>query len=204
MKIHLALLALLLAIPLTVAARDQRHYRRHHHGSGWFDHAGRQVTARNVDTGLTRTVNSSDVGAYRLEFLPVGNYAIEVTAAGFKEAYIPGIVLQVNDTARLMSPSTVGHRKRNRHRDDPAVNTSTAEIGRTIQSAGSLRCRWLSNVYTLLDLTPGVQSNNGIAAASTGTSTFILSFPEQRTLINGGTDGGTGSVNYYLDGGSNA
>ncbi len=60
------------------------------------------------------------------------------------------------------------------------------------------------NVYTLLDLTPGVQSNNnGVAAASTGTSSLILGFPEQRTLINGGTDGGTGSVNYYLDGGTN-
>jgi hypothetical protein len=49
-----------------------------------------------------------------------------------------------------------------------------------------------------------VQSNNnGVATASTGTSTFILGYPEQRTLINGGTDGGTGSVNYYLDGGIN-
>src|SRR5262249_21571640 len=60
------------------------------------------------------------------------------------------------------------------------------------------------NVYTLLDLTPGVQSNNnGIASASSGTSSLVLGFPEQRTLINGGADGGTGSVNYYLDGGIN-
>ena len=60
------------------------------------------------------------------------------------------------------------------------------------------------NVYSLLDLTPGVQSNNnGVAAASTGTSSLVLGYPEQRTLINGGADGGTGSVNYYLDGGIN-
>src|SRR5882757_9076355 len=56
---------------------------------------GAQVTARNVDTGLTRTVTSNDVGAFRLEFLPVGNYAVEVTAAGFKKAYLSNIVLQV-------------------------------------------------------------------------------------------------------------
>jgi len=38
-----------------------------------------------------------------------------------------------------------------------------------------------------------VQSNNnGIAAASTGTSTFILGYPEQRTLINGGTTAAPG------------
>ena len=35
------------------------------------------------------------------------------------------------------------------------------------------------------------------------TSSLGLGFPEQRTLINGGADGGTGSVNYYLDGGIN-
>ena len=59
-------------------------------------------------------------------------------------------------------------------------------------------------MYSLLDLTPGVQSNNnGVATASVTTSTLALGFPEQRTLINGGTDGGTGSVNYYLDGGVN-
>ena len=46
-------------------------------------------------------------------------------------------------------------------------------------------------------------NNNGVSAASTGTSSLVLGYPEQRTLINGGADGGTGSVNYYLDGGIN-
>ena len=32
---------------------------------------------------------------------------------------------------------------------------------------------------------------------------IILGYPEQRTMINGGVDGGAGSVNYYLDGGAN-
>ena len=41
------------------------------------------------------------------------------------------------------------------------------------------------------------------SAASTGTSSLVLGYPEQRTIINGGADGGTGSVNYYLDGGIN-
>ena len=72
----------------------------------------------------------------------------------------------------------------------------SAEIGRTIQSQEITALPLVErNVFTLLDLTPGVQSNNnGVATASTGTSTFILGYPEQRTLINGGTDGGTGSV----------
>src|SRR3974390_2179036 len=62
---------------------------------------GAQISARNVETGLIRNVVSSDVGAYRLEFLPIGNYVIELTAAGFKKASRSGIELQVNDTSRV-------------------------------------------------------------------------------------------------------
>ncbi len=166
-----------------------------------------QVTARNVETGLTRTVTSGDDGSYRIEFLPVGKYALEVTTAGFKKAYISDIVLQVADTARVDVSLTVGQVTETVTVTEamPQINTSTSEIGRTIQSAEITTLPLVErNVYTLLDLTPGVQSNNnGVAAASTGTSSLILGFPEQRTLINGGTDGGTGSVNYFLDGGSN-
>src|SRR5438067_7540650 len=167
-----------------------------------------QVTARNADTGLTRTAASNDEGSYRIEFLPVGKYSVEVTLAGFKKALVSDIVLQVNDTARVDLSLTVGQVSETvtiAESASPAINTSTAEIGRTIQSAEITALPLVErNVYTLLDLTPGVQANNnGVATASTGTSTFILGYPEQRTLINGGTDGGTGSVNYYLDGGIN-
>ena len=34
-------------------------------------------------------------------------------------------------------------------------------------------------------------------------NSIVLGYPEQRTMINGGVDGGAGSVNYYLDGGNN-
>ena len=207
-KIQFAVVALLLAIPLVVVAQVTTATMV---GTitdpGGSIMPGAQVTARNIDTGLTRSVTSGDDGSYRLEFLPIGNYALEVTSSGFKKAYLSGIVLQVNDTVRADVSLTVGQVTETvTVTETPAqVNTSTSEIGRTIQSAEIVALPLVErNVYALLDLTPGVQSNNnGIAAASTGTSTFILGYPEQRTLINGGTDGGTGSVNYYLDGGIN-
>ncbi len=166
------------------------------------------VTARNVDTGLTRTVVSDEDGSYRIEFLPVGNYIVEVTAAsGFKKANREGIVLQVNDTARVDVSLEVGavSEEVTITSAPPEVNTSNAELGRTVQSQEIVNLPLVErNVYALLDLTPGVQSNNtGVATASPTTSNLSLGFPEQRTLINGGTDGGTGSVNYFLDGGVN-
>src|SRR6266403_2683974 len=208
-KIHFAALAVMLAIPLAAVAQvttativgtvsDPT-------GSTV---PGAQVSARNVDTGLTRTATSGDAGTYRIEFLPVGKYDIEVTYAGLKKALINGVVLQVNDTSRVDVSLAVGQVNETVTISDsaqPEVNTSTSEIGRTIQSGEITNLPLVErNVYALLDLTPGVQSNNnGVATASTGTSTFILGYPEQRTLINGRTDGGTGSVNYYLDGGIN-
>jgi len=207
--IYFAVVAVLLAIPLSVVAQvtsativgtvtDPSN----------ANVSGAQVTARNVDTGLTRTVTSAEDGSFRLEFLPVGHYVLEVTTSGFKKSYLNGITLQVNDTVRVDVALTVGAVNETvtiTETAPPEVNTSTPEIGRTIQSAEISTLPLVErNVYTLLDLTPGVQSNNnGVAAASTGTSSLILGFPEQRTLINGGTDGGTGSVNYYLDGGVN-
>lgn len=167
-----------------------------------------QVTARNVDTGLTRTAVSGEDGSYRIEFLPVGNYEVEVTSAsGFKKAKRTDITLRVNDIARVDVPLEVGavSEQVTVTSEPPEVNTSTAELGRTVQSVEIANLPLVErNVYSLLDLTPGVQSNNnGVATASASTSNLSLGFPEQRTLINGGTDGGTGSVNYYLDGGTN-
>lgn len=208
-KMHLAVLFVMLAVPLVAVAQvtTATIVGTVTDPSG-SNVPGAQVTARNVETGLTRTVTSGEEGAYRIEFLPVGKYDLEVSFSGFKRALVSGVVLQVNDTARVDAQLSVGEVSETVTVSDstqPEVNTSTPEIGRTIQSAEINTLPLVErNVYTLLDLTPGVQSNNnGVAAASTGTSSLILGFPEQRTLINGGVDGGTGSVNYYLDGGNN-
>src|SRR5256885_7068732 len=207
--IQFAIIALLLAIPLAAVAQvTTATIVGTVTDPGGAIVPGAQVMARSLDTGLSRTVTSSDAGTYRIEFLPVGKYNVEVTYTGFKKALVSDVVLQVNDTARVDVALNVGQVSETvtiSEMATPAVNTSTSEIARTIQSAEITSLPLVErNGYTLLDLTPGVQSNNnGIAAASTGTSTFILGYPEQRTLINGGTDGGTGSVNYYLDGGIN-
>lgn len=166
------------------------------------------VTARNTETGLTRTVMSGEDGSYRIEFLPVGSYVVEVTAnSGFKKAIRENVVLQINATARIDITLEVGSvsEEVTVTTAPPEVNTSTVELGRTVQSREIENLPLVErNVYSLLDLTPGVQSNNnGVATASATTSNLSLGFPEQRTLINGGTDGGTGSVNYFLDGGVN-
>src|SRR5215204_4110558 len=168
---------------------------------------GVTVTARNTDTGFVRDVLSSDTGAYRLEFLPIGPYLVEAKLQGFKTASRGGIVLNVNDSVRVDLSLEIGavNETVTVVGGSPLVNTVTSDTSKTIDDVAIQSLPLVDrNTYSLLDLTPGVQSNNnGVASASVTTSNLGLGFPEQRTLINGGADGGTGSVHYYLDGGIN-
>src|SRR5258705_10568668 len=108
-KIQFAVIALLLAMPLVAVAQvTTATIVGTVSDPSSASVAGAQVTARNVDTGLTRTVTSGDDGTYRLEFLPVGNYVLEVTTSGFQKPFINGIVLQINHTFRFDVPLPVG------------------------------------------------------------------------------------------------
>jgi hypothetical protein len=155
------------------------------------------VTATNTGTNLRRTVNTNGQGEYRIEFLPVGEYQLTVEAPGFKKFTRSGVTLAVAETARVDTFLEVGSTGETIEVSaaTPLVNTSNPELGRTVENEEIVNLPIVNrNLYTLLDLTPGVQRND---------NSIVLGYPEQRTLINGGMDGGAGSVNYYLDGGVN-
>jgi hypothetical protein len=69
---------------------------------------GATVTARQTETGLTRTTITDRVGAYLLVELPVGHYSFEVTATGFHNYLQDGISLNVNETAVIPIRLSVG------------------------------------------------------------------------------------------------
>ena len=69
---------------------------------------GATVTARNADTGFMRAVPTNESGAYRLDFLPTGTYVVEISLSGFKTERRSGVVLTVNETARVDASLTVG------------------------------------------------------------------------------------------------
>ena len=135
---------------------------------------GVTVTARNVDTGFVRDVPSSETGAYRLEFLPIGPYVVEATLQGFKTASRGGIVLNVNDSVRVDFALEIGTVTETVTvvAGSPLVNTVTSDISKTIDDVQIQSLPMVDrNTYSLLDLTPGVQSNNnGVASASVTTS----------------------------------
>ena len=60
---------------------------------------GVSLTARNVETGLTRAATSGGDGSYRFSALPVGNYEISVEHAGFQRQVQTGLTLAVAQEA---------------------------------------------------------------------------------------------------------
>ena len=156
-----------------------------------------QVTATNVDTNFTRTAPTNEEGEYRIEFLPLGNYKVEVAATGFKKTVQTGVVLEVGVVAHADAKLEVGdvNQSVTVTAEMPAMNTTSADVGRLVENKEIIDLPIVNrNVYALLSLTAGVESN---------ANSIVLGYPEQRTLINGGVDGGAGSVSYYLDGGIN-
>src|SRR6185369_5932278 len=62
---------------------------------------GATVTARNVDTGLTRVAVTDGGGEYRLPSLTPGRYSVASELSGFSTETRPDIVLIIDQTAIL-------------------------------------------------------------------------------------------------------
>jgi hypothetical protein len=166
--------------------------------------AGAQVSVTNTDTNLTRAMETNSAGEYRVELLPVGNYRVEITKTGFKKVVLDGVVLEVNVPARVDAVLQLGDINQTVTVSEsvPLVDTTSPEIGRTIENQEVVNLPLVNrNAYQLLQLTPGVQ--NSSFNPGQPNPVITLGYPEQRTFINGGVDGGAGSVSYYLDGGIN-
>ena len=57
---------------------------------------GVEVTATQIDTGITRTVVTNETGSYILSNMALGPYRIEAGLPGFRTFVQTGTVLQVN------------------------------------------------------------------------------------------------------------
>src|SRR5450432_1174994 len=96
--------------------------------------AGATVTARQVETGLARTATTGRSGDYLLLELPVGHYALEVTAKGFQKYLQQGISLDVNETATVDTHLRLGAEAQQVEvRADAALVQSTvSSLGQTV------------------------------------------------------------------------
>ena len=156
-----------------------------------------KITLTQTDTNFVRVATSSGDGTYHEEFLPVGPYKVSIVAAGFKKLEHGGVVLSVMQSASLNLTLDIGAASESVTvtEDVPLVNLTSAALGSSISNVQIDNLPLINrDVYQLLNLTPGVQSN---------ATTNSLGFNEYHVYINGSTDDFTGQVSYYLDGGLN-
>jgi hypothetical protein len=124
---------------------------------------GATVTARNVDTGLTRVAVSDGTGEYRLVSLPPGRYSVATELSGFSTETRPDIVLVIDQTALInfsLKPATLSETVTVTG-ESPIVDVtrsdvSTAVSTQQIQDLPVASRRWLD----LAMLTPGTSQDN--------------------------------------------
>src|SRR5262245_6176387 len=67
-----------------------------------------RVSARNVQTNIEREAVTSENGDYTIPLLNIGEYQVSVEKQGFKKAVQTGLILQVDQKARLDFTLQVG------------------------------------------------------------------------------------------------
>ena len=118
-----------------------------------------RVIVQSADTGATRAVSSNQQGEYSVPALLPGPYNITVDANSFKTVHQNGVVVEVDQRARLDFALTVGSNAETItvQGSAPLLNTSDASVSTLIGN------RFVENLplngrsfSSLIDLTPGV------------------------------------------------
>jgi hypothetical protein len=124
---------------------------------------GATITARNLDTGLSRTGVTDAAGEFRLPSLPPGRYSVSTELSGFSTETRPDIVLIIDQTAIInfaLKPATLSETVTvtgespivDVTRSDVATSVSTQQI----QDLPVASRRWID----LAMLTPGTSQDN--------------------------------------------
>jgi len=165
------------------------------------------IKATNNATGFSRSGATNPYGEFRIDYLPVGTYTVQVKASGFKTFVQSNIALTVDQVQVVDIALTVGAQTQvvTVTAAPPIVNTTSAELGRTIEPAEIVGLPLVNrNAYAELSLTPGVQANSFSPSSNpNGTPNFVIGLPSADVQVNGSIDGGNPEVSFYLDGGIN-
>jgi hypothetical protein len=94
------------------------------------------VTATDTERGTVSTTKTNDSGVYNFVRLPVGNYELRATAAGFETALQPPFTLVLNQTARIDFKMKVGAVSQTVEVSSqvPQLQTDTTQVSTLIDS----------------------------------------------------------------------
>src|SRR6202162_6172187 len=156
--------------------------------------SGANLALINEATNVTANTVSGNNGEYIFLEVPVGTYDIDVAQQGFKRYSRKGIVVNLNEVISLDIPLQVGGASETVEvtGTPPVVDTTSTQLGAVVNSTSSTQLPLNQrDVYQLLQLQPGVQSQ-------IGNSLFYGSDKAGVVTVNGGRGR---SNNYSVNGG---
>ena len=134
---------------------------------------GANVVIHEVNRGTSATFVTDGAGSYTAPFLTPGTYRVEVNVSGFKKWVRDGVILQVNQRARVDVSLEVGRLEETTTvvASAPLLRTDSSEVGTVIEERAikelPLNGR---NFAALVYLTPGItpgQAGENLSGAST-------------------------------------
>jgi hypothetical protein len=135
--------------------------------------SGAVITARSLDTGVTRTATTDDRGSFRILALPLGRQEVKAEKAGFKAVVRQGINLEVGQEGVVNLRLEVGDfvQQVNVTEAVPLVNTTAATVSGVVGEREvkdlPLNGRSFDN---LIALNPGAINFSAMKSANTSTS----------------------------------
>jgi len=155
---------------------------------------GATVTARNAETGFSRSEISDAEGVYRLNALPVGTYEITAELQGFTAAPAKQIPINVSQTLTLDFSMRVASLA-----ETVTVNGVTPMVETTSSSMGAV-----VDLRRVESLPLNGRQFANLAATIPGVGLGFHSDPTKSTQYSPQINGGNGrNVNYQIDGGDN-
>jgi hypothetical protein len=175
--------------------------------------AGAAITAKEVDTGITRNTATDAAGRYELFALPVGRYEIHAKKPGFSEEVRTGIQLAVGQDAIIDLPLRLGpvEEQVTVNENAPIVSTTTSDISGLVGEQQVKDLPLNGRSYDLLMLlNPGVvnftwEKTGGIGISnSTTANMFSVSGnrPQQNVFLLNGVEFTGAAENNMTPGGA--
>src|SRR5215475_6043034 len=156
--------------------------------------AGATVQLINEATHSTREVQTSSTGEYIFIEVPVSTYELQVSQTGFKKLSRKGVPLNLNEVVSVDLQLQVGGSTETIEVTGapPVVDTTSTQLGAVVDARSSTQLPLNQrDVYQLLQLQPGVQSQ-------LGNDLFYGSDKAGVVTVNGGRGR---SNNYTVNGG---
>ncbi len=140
---------------------------------------GATVTLTNTGTNTSRTATTSDQGFYTFEFVPVGDYRLEVEGKGFKKSVVANVHAAVTNTSPVDVRLEIGNVSETvtvtSGAGEQLVNKEDATLGNVITAKQIAQLPILGrSVPNLLTLQPGVTRDGYVAGSRADQSNITL------------------------------